>query len=78
MEIVKGEYINKKDKRGRNQTVYIVYGAKNRNEAINEVWKYRKLKEELTAWKGFANKDGMVYRTAEIGLIPVWIVTRRS
>lgn len=77
MRIAKGEYIDKKDNRGRNKIAYVVYGAKNRDEAIKAVWKYRKVKEELTAWKGFIDNNGLVYRTADIKLMPVWVVIRK-
>lgn len=78
MKIIKGEYIEEKNKAGRPKTCYIVYGAANSRQAISWVRQIRKVKEQLGAWKGYADKLGNVYLDPVHGCTEVFIVERRG
>lgn len=76
IRIVKGEFTERKNKAGRAEVGYIVYGADDPDKATKAVRQMRKVKETLKAFTGYADQSGDVYMDPEHGNTRVYVVFR--
>lgn len=76
IRIIKGEFTERKNKAGRAEVGYIVYGADDADEASKAVRQIRKEKETLKTFTGYADQSGDVYMDPKHGNTRVYVVFR--